>query len=92
MIEQIEDTAKVKITKEKSQPRQQANRNSPDSIPKEQFMGNSIARDDTEAGFKVRTEFGSEDEKVLFGVPVAPCVPRWLTCSRLVMKPTEQPG
>ena len=31
MTEQIEDTAKVKITKEKSQPRDQANRNSPDS-------------------------------------------------------------
>ena len=31
MIEQIEDTAKVKINKEKSQPRDQANRNSPDS-------------------------------------------------------------
>ena len=31
VIEQIEDTAKVKITKEKSQPRDQANRNSPDS-------------------------------------------------------------
>ena len=31
MTEQIEDTTKVKITKEKSQPRDQANRNSPDS-------------------------------------------------------------
>ena len=31
MTEQIEDTAKVKITQEKSQPRDQANRNSTDS-------------------------------------------------------------
>ena len=31
MTEQSEDTAKVKIIKEKSQPRDQANRNSPDS-------------------------------------------------------------
>ena len=31
MTEQIEDTAKAKITQEKSQPRDQANRNSPDS-------------------------------------------------------------
>ena len=31
VTEQIEDTAKVKITKEKSEPRDQANRNSPDS-------------------------------------------------------------
>ena len=41
---------------------------------------------------QVRTEFGNEDEKVLFGVPVAPCGPRWLICPRLVMKATEQPG
>ena len=27
---------------------------------------------------QVRTEFGSEDEKVLVGVLVSPCVPRWL--------------
>ena len=31
MTEQIEDTAKVNINQEKSQPRDQANRNSPDS-------------------------------------------------------------
>ena len=31
VIEQSEDTAKVKITKEESQPRDQANRNSPDA-------------------------------------------------------------
>ena len=46
VTEQIEDTAKVKITKEKSQQRDQANRNSPDS----RSLRNSIARGGTEAG------------------------------------------
>ena len=50
MTEQIEDAAIVKITKEKSQPRDQANRNSPFEILEEQFMGISIARGGTEAG------------------------------------------
>ena len=51
MTEQIEDTAKVKITQEKSQPRDQANRKfTRFEIPKEQFMGNSISRGGTETG------------------------------------------
>ena len=53
VTEQIEDTANVKITKEKSQPLDQGNRNSPDSsFFKEQCMGLSIARGGTEAGTK----------------------------------------
>ena len=41
---------------------------------------------------RVRTKFGSEDEKVLFDVLEAPCVTRWLHLPRFVMIPTHQPS